>query len=110
MPTESVDQLIEQLKDLKVQESELFEKLSRARRQEREAQQKERTSSAKYAVGDRVRVTNNIKVPLGRSANTRDRTATVLYSKSVRDDTKVFIQTDNGFKTWRLEKNLSKIR
>jgi hypothetical protein len=38
MPTETVDQLIEQLKRLKVQESVVLEKLSRAREHEKEAQ------------------------------------------------------------------------
>jgi hypothetical protein len=50
MPTESVDQLIEQLKKLKVQESTILEKLSWAREQEKEAQ-KERPRSTKVRSG-----------------------------------------------------------
>jgi hypothetical protein len=109
MPTESVDQLIEQLKNLQVQESKVLEKLFRARKQEREAQ-KECPRSAKYKVGDRVQINNTVKAPFGHSVNTRDRTATVLYTKSYRDQTRVFIQANNGFKTWRLEENLSEIQ
>jgi hypothetical protein len=111
MPTESVDQLIEQLKNLKVQENVVLEKLSRAREQEREAQNRNRTpQNTTYEVGDRVRITNAVSVPSNQSANARDRAATVRYTKTHNGQAKVFITTDNGFKTWRLEKNLSNIQ
>jgi hypothetical protein len=41
--------------------------------------------------------------------NARDKTATVRHTKSHNKKVKVFITTDNGLKTWRLERNLSKI-
>jgi transcription antitermination factor NusG len=110
MPTESVDQLIEQLKNLKVQENVVLEKLSRAREQEKEAQNRNRTPrNTTYKVGDRVRITNGVTVPFARNANERDRTATVRYTKPHNEHTKVYITTDNGFRTWRLEKNLRRI-
>ena len=87
----------------------MLEKLSQARKQEERDAKKEKPRSAKYEVGDRVRINNAIKTPVGCSVNTRDRTATVLYTKLNKEQTKVFIQTDNGFKTWRLEKNLNNI-
>ena len=109
MPTESVDELIEQLKSLKVQENEVLEKLSRAREQEK-AQTRNRTQgNTTYEPGDRVRITNTVKVPFTRSANARDRTATVRYTRPYNKQIKVFITTDNGFRTWRLEKILSRI-
>ena len=111
MPTESVDQLIEQLKRLKVQEKVVLEKLSRAREQEKEAQNRNNArSGTTLEPGDRVRITNTVKVPFTRSVNARDKTATVRYTTTNNEQTKVFITTDNGFKTWRLEKNLSKIQ
>ena len=117
MPTETVDQLIEQLKRLKVQENVVLEKLSRAREREREVQDRIGTprntvgtpQNTTFATGDRVRIANAVKVPFTRSVNARDKTATVRYTKPYNDDIKVFITTDNGFKTWRLQKNLRKI-
>jgi hypothetical protein len=111
MPTETVDQLIEQLKRLKVQESVVLEKLSRAREHEKEAQHRTGTPrNTTFVTGDRVRIINAVKVPFTRSANERDKTATVRYTKPHNAEIKVFITTDNGFKTWRLEKNLRKIQ
>jgi hypothetical protein len=109
MPAESVDQLIEQLKDLKLQESVVLEKLSRARAKEK-AQDRDKTPrDTTYEPGDRVRITNAVKVPFTRSVNAQDKTATVRYTKPHNEQIKVFITTDNGFKTWRLEKNITKI-
>jgi hypothetical protein len=109
MPTETVDQLIEQLKELKIQENAVLERLSRAREQEKKAQNRTGTPrNTTFVSGDRVRITNAVKVPFTRSVNERDKTATVRYTKPHNAETKVFITTDNGFKTWRLEKNLRK--
>jgi putative ribosome biogenesis GTPase RsgA len=104
MPDETVDELIEQLKRIKLQESSVLERLTQARRRESDVQ---RTG---YVEGDRVRINNTIKAPFGRLANSRDRTATVLHTRTTNNQTKVFIRTDNGAKTWRLEKNLSRIQ
>jgi hypothetical protein len=110
MPTESVDQLIEQLKDLKLQESVVLEKLSRARAKEKAQDRNDRAPrSTTYEPGDRVRIINTVKVPFTRSVNARDKTATVRYTRPHNAEIKVFITTDNGFKTWRLEKNITKI-
>ena len=108
MPTETVDELIEQLKELKLQENSVLEKLSQARRQEKEAQERTPTRSTEYGAGDRVYIENAIKKPLRRNANKNDRKATVLHTKKSNNTLKVFIQTDDGDKTWRLEKNLRK--
>jgi hypothetical protein len=137
MPTETVDQLIEQLKSLKIQEDAILEKLSRARKHEKEAESRIGTKKhekeienrigttqkhekeAEYRTGtprnttfdcgDRVRITNEVRVPFTRSVNARDKTATVRYTKSRNEQVKVFITTDNGLKTWRLERNLRKL-
>jgi hypothetical protein len=135
MPTETVDQLIEQLKRLKVQENVVLEKLSRAREHEREAQHRfgtlrnttfvtdharEHEKEAQHRIGtvrnttfttrDQVRITNAVKVYFTRSVNARDKTATVRYTKPYKEETKIFITTDNGLKTWRLEKHLREIQ
>ena len=105
MPTETVDELIRQLKKIKIQEDNVLEKLSQARKQEKETQKKH-TQATKYDVGDRVYIQNTVKKPVGRRVNTHNRKAMVLHTKSKGNKTKVFIPTDNGDKTWRLEKNL----
>jgi hypothetical protein len=82
----------------------VLERLSQAMRQEREAQNT--TQGTEYRVGDRVYIKNTVKKPVGRSVNAQDSKATVLYTQSGGHQTKVFFRTDNGDKTWRLEKNL----
>ena len=110
MPTESVDQLIEQLKDLKLQESVVLEKLSRARAKEKAQDRNDRAPrSTTYEPGERLRIINTVKVPSTRSVHARVKTATVRYTMAHNAEIKVFITTDNGFKTWRLEKNITKI-
>ena len=104
MPTETVDQLIEQLKRLKVQESVVLEKLSRAREHEKEAGYRTETPrNTTFEVGDRVRITNAITVPLTRGRNERDRTATVRYTKPHNEETKVLspLTTDSKRGDWR---------
>jgi hypothetical protein len=104
MPNKTMDKLIEQLKRIRLQESTVLERLTQARRRESNVQ---RTG---YVEGNRVRINNTIKAPFGRLANSRDRTATVVHTRTSNNQTKVFIRTDNGDKTWQLEKNLSRIQ
>jgi hypothetical protein len=59
MPNETVDELIEQLKRIRLQESSVLERLTQARRRESNVQ---RTG---YVEGDRVRIHNTIKTPFG---------------------------------------------
>jgi hypothetical protein len=112
MPIETLDILLEQLKALRIQEDRVIEKITQARAQEKRAQGASTTSKARasaYEPGDRVRIQNSITKPFTRRANTGDRDSTVQYTLTAKDSTKVFIRTDNGFNTWRLEKNLRKI-
>jgi hypothetical protein len=113
MPIETLDILLEQLKALRIQEDRVIEKITQARAQEKQAQSGANTTSeartSTYEPGDRVRIQNNITKPFTRRANTGDRDSTVQYTLTAKDSTKVFIRTDNGFNTWRLEKNLRKI-
>jgi hypothetical protein len=112
MPTETLDILLEQLKALRIQEDRVIEKITQARAQERRTQGVNNTSEARtsaYEPGDRVRIQNNVTKPFTRRVNTGDRDSTVQYTLTAKDQTKVFIRTDNGFDTWRLEKNLRKI-
>jgi hypothetical protein len=110
MPTETVDTLLEQLKALRIEESKVLEKIHQARAQEKRTHQGPNDSeSLAYEYGDRVRIQNAISKPFTRRANAGDRDSTVQYTLTNNDLTKVFIRTDNGFNTWRLEKNLRRI-
>ena len=61
----------------------------------------------RWRVGDRVRITNRIRVGI-RLPNEADRLATItnITSGDQHDDTRVYIRTDNGTTTWRLRKHL----
>jgi hypothetical protein len=110
MPIETVDTLLEQLKELRIREDKVLERIHQARAQERQTQEgSERYETRTYEHGDRVRIQNAISKPFTRRANAGDRDSTVQYTLTNNDQTKVFIRTDNGFNTWRLEKNLRRI-
>jgi carboxylesterase type B len=110
MPTETVDTLLEQLKALRIQESKVLDKIHQARAQEKQTHQGPNNNEAPaYEYGDRVRIQNAISKPFTRHANTGNQDSTVQYTLTNNNITKVFIQTDNGFNTWRLEKNLRRI-
>jgi hypothetical protein len=112
MSKETVDDLIQQLKNIRLQESEVLDRLYRARQLEKEEQgaHTDDTASSQLKEGDRVTITNNIRTPFGRKANTGDRDSTVLRAKPQTDENadtvRIHIRTDNGFTTWRLKKNL----
>jgi hypothetical protein len=112
MPTETVDTLLEQLNALRIQENKVLERIHQARAQEKRTHTTEGLGGNEvptYSYGDRVRIQNAISKPFTRRANAGDRESTVQYTLTKNDSTKVFIRTDNGFNTWRLEKNLRRI-
>ena len=55
-----------------------------------------------YNIGDRVLITNDIKVKRNTTATRKDRLGTVTKVTSKR----IFILTDSGTKTWRAPKNV----
>ena len=87
----SVDDLIAQIKALRVQESRLVLELE-------EAHRLERSVVDFWMIGQRVCILNRVKFP-------GDRKATVT---SVGEDI-ISIVADNGFRTWRAPKNLAKL-
>ena len=115
MSTETVDDLIKQLKDIRIQENEVLERLYRARQREtgNHGEQSDGEQSGGFKKGDRVTITNKIRTPFGRRANTGDRNSTVLYvntdNNTTVDNIRIHIRTDNGSTTWRLRKNLRRL-
>jgi hypothetical protein len=100
MPTETVDDLLEQLQQLKIQENQILTELYQARAREKREQEGSQDEGPQYKNGDQVCITNNIKTFFPRRANMGDRNATVLHMQSQDGVNKKIIQTDNGFKTW----------
>jgi len=103
MPRDSVDELIQQLETLRVEEQAILRRLVDARtRETRERNTDADNEARRFRIGDRVRITNQIRNPIGRQANERDRTATVTKLTEKR----VFVRTDNGTNTNRSPENL----
>jgi hypothetical protein len=99
MAKQSMDELIQQLEMLRVQEDTLLWQIIQAR--VRESQQGHGTNgtreTARYYIGDCVRITNPTHGLIGRPVTDRDRVGTVTKITRKR----VFLQTDNGINTNR---------
>lgn len=90
---DTVDQLIENLQDLRIVEADLLQRLVVARANEPRvavAGESTRTGAALFRIGDRVKITNKIRSPFGRNANPGDRSGAVIKITPKR----VFILTD----------------
>jgi hypothetical protein len=110
MSNESVDDLISQLETLRIQEASVLQRLVTAR--ERETRARTRSSQGArttrdaegeaFRIGDRVQVTNRVRVPIGRTVTINDRRATVTHITQTR----IYFLTNNGNSTWRARTNL----
>ena len=106
MKNQSVDQLIQKLKEIRIQETQVLDQLEEARVRET----RDNASQAPilhvdhnpFEKGDRVKISNKIRLPGGRTPTNGDRIAVVT---DVVED-KVYFTTLNGTKTLRLYKNL----
>ena len=122
MPTNrGVEELIEQLKDLRLQgnlireqEERVFNRLQESLQTTRattvvaipaEPNTLERVKSPRnLKPGDRVKINNSIAtITRGRAETTEDRNCTVREITSTR---RILITTDSGIKTWRYASNL----
>jgi len=117
MEEKSIEDLIKELKDLKVRETAVLNQLEAAndRRKSNERDQGQHNAGAPndeegiFRIGQRVYITNRIRRPINWSSTweaQKERFATV--TKQVNN--KVFVHTDNGVDTWRAPKNLSKLK
>ena len=87
----SISELINQLKQVRIQEARIIAQIERVSRQGPAEQ------FVDYQVGDRVRVTNGVK-------GTRATTGTVTKV----GDERIGIELDDGTRTWRIRKNLER--
>ena len=105
MSNQTVDQLIQKLKEIRKQETKVLDQLEKARSQETHRALQAPTINTNpniFKKGDEVNITNKIRLPKGRTVTSNDRLAVV---SNTRGD-KVYFTTNNGTKTWRLYKNL----
>ena len=105
MSNRTVDQLIQKLKEIRIQETKVLDQLEKARSQETHRALQAptiNTNSNIFKKGDEVNITNKIRLPKGRTVTSNDHLAVV---SNTRGD-KVYFTTNNGTKTWRLYKNL----
>jgi septal ring factor EnvC (AmiA/AmiB activator) len=117
MSNESVDDLTNQLETLRIQEASVLQRLvtaceretqARARSREVQAREEEGTRTRQHAeaevfsIGDRVQITNRVRVAFGRAATIDDQRATVTNTTPSR----VYFKTLNGNTTWRARTNL----
>lgn len=122
MEDRNIEELIEELHELKIREAELTVRIERARlaRTERATVGALESSDSSHSQlggpfftngfrpGDRVRVTNKVRKPATAGpawTEARERLATV--TKVIPDQ--VHILTDNGTKTWRAPNNLKRV-
>jgi ligand-binding sensor domain-containing protein len=101
MEQKTIKELIQELKQLKLRENKIVEALSH-----------HQCLSARFKIGDRVRIVNQVRRPKrwpqDRDWNSeRARNATVTDIDNFNE--RVYITTDNGIATWRKEHNLTKL-
>src|SRR5210317_2248652 len=107
---EEIDGLIRQLEVLRVQEGAILQRIKDAReKQKRSAKQETEQGIAGWRVGDKARIKNRISHVTGRAATIKDRNCTVVGVEVENDRVKVHIRTENGYRTWRLDKNLLRL-
>ena len=117
MRRESIDDLIQELKHLRLREAEVIERLEQANQQDQAntnvplgiaGHTRSEAAIGAFAVGDRVFITNKIRKPAAYPSKfwtaEKERKAVVTDV----DGDKIYIRTDNDVETWRLSKNLRK--
>jgi len=94
----SLNELIEQLKRIRIQETRVIEQIERANNREAQARRAGvNEPPPALAVGDRVRITNGLRAGLLP-------TGTVT-----RVGPRISVTTDDGTHTWRARKNLVRL-
>jgi hypothetical protein len=118
MVDNKIHELIEELKVLKLRETEIIAQLEVENvRRNRETREKEArlvrhstTTGHGFEQGDRIRITNQVKKPAHWGVDERwnyidAQKATVTFTTTDR----VYFVTDNGVTTWRTPRNIKRI-
>jgi len=102
---QTVDELLQHLERLRIEEDQVLRQLLAARARETAdaaTSESNATSTREFCVGDRVRIANAVRSPLGRPVNEGDRVGTVTKVTCKR----VFLVTGNGGTTSHAPTNL----
>ena len=103
----TVDELITQLQNIRIEEASILEQLKAARVQElldrKSEVPRETTTLNPFKSGDRVNIVHRVRLSRGRTVTLKDRLATV---NSTEGD-KVYFTTDNYTTMWQLHHNLT---
>ena len=105
MSDDSIDALIQQLEGLRLAEQEILQRLVEARARETRGRAEPAavpTGTVAFRVGDRVEITNQVRLPFGRTPGPGDRRGTVTKITAQR----VSLVTANGSRTNRAPHNL----
>ena len=111
MEHNELSDLIEELRALKIRETEIVAELERASRNQTRPRHEDNRGTEQTTVangikrGDRVRITNKVRRPAASGptwTEAKERLATVTSVNA----TQVHIVTDNGTRTWRSPNNL----
>lgn len=114
MEDSRIDEIILELRSLRLQVAHLETELNRRNSSQPEPNRTSRPSAPGhthgYSIGDRVRILNKIKKPATWDNRvewneTEARQATVTEVRP----TQIFFTTDNGVETWRAPNNLRKL-
>jgi len=112
MEERRINELIEELKNLRVREAIVIAELeaTNKKRVERDNKKKPATETNELTKGDRVYVSNRVRKPNNWSNSkeghvwTAEKERKAIVTRVTKD--KIYIVTDNGVHTWRAPKNL----
>jgi hypothetical protein len=101
MERQPIDDLIQELKQLKVREKEIIQLISEHEKE-----------STEFEVGDRIRILNRIRKPKSWHSHRvwcEDEARLAIVTCVDNSSQKIHFITDNGVNTWRKGSNLLKI-
>lgn len=104
---DDIKQLIKELKQLKIREAQLLARIEAAAD---DAPIVPNAATAEFAPGDRVRIRNQVNRPRNwpDDADWIQEEAQIATVSEIVNG-RVFFNTDNGIRTWRLPQNLERI-
>ena len=115
MPTEDIEDLIRELRDLQIRQNNIIERIAQARTRENTAVEDSafQASLCGWSVGDKAYIINKVKLVRGKPISRYGTVTRITTENRDPEKTKIHVLTDDGHKTWRLAKNirnLSKVK
>lgn len=104
MKTDTLSDIIRQLKELKLREARLLDRLEKVGN----SSSSDRSTSSSFVIGDRVRIRNQVRKPSSWTGPWIEAEAKAGIVTAVDQD-RIALRADNGTRTWRAPKNLERI-